>query len=114
MQYNQTQKQLLQIGTSQGTYYFRPDEIIRLKASSNYTTIFFKDKKKILTAKVLKDFAQLLEPFGFVRTHRTHLVNRQHIVCVTPEGNIIMKDASVAEISRRMKSLVIKTLNNAA
>jgi len=68
----------------------------------------------MITAKVLKEFVELLEPFGFVRTHRTHLVNRQHILCVTPDGNVIMKDSSVAEISRRMKSGVMKVLKNAA
>lgn len=68
----------------------------------------------MISAKVLKDFAIMLEPLGFVRTHRTHLVNRMYILCVTPEGNIIMKDASVAAISRRMKSGVIKFLKTAA
>ena len=67
----------------------------------------------MVTAKVLKEFEQMLQPFGFVRTHRTHLVNRQHILCITP-ANIIMKDASVAGISRRMKSGVMRVLKNAA
>jgi two-component system, LytTR family, response regulator len=104
----------ISVATSGGRYFFNPEEIIRLEASSNYTNIYFINKKKMLTAKVLKEFAQLLEPFGFVRTHRTHLVNRQHILCITPGGNIIMKDSSVAEISRRMKSEVMKVLKNAA
>jgi two-component system LytT family response regulator len=103
----------LAVSTSKGMYLFSPAEILRLEASSNYTYIYFTNKTKLLAAKVLKDFEELLEPFGFVRTHRTHLVNKQHILCVT-EGNIIMKDASVAEISRRMKSGVMKVLKNAA
>lgn len=102
------------LATAEGRYFFQPEEIVRLEASSNYTKIYFSNKTKMVTAKVLKDFATLLEPFGFVRTHRTHLVNRRHILCVTPEGNIIMKDASVAEISRRMKSGVMKALKNVA
>lgn len=105
---------VISLTTAEGKYFFAPEEIIRLQASSNYTNIYFSNKKKIVTAKVLKEFAQILEPLGFVRTHRTHLVNRRHILCVTPTGNIIMKDASVAEISRRMKSGVMKTLTNAA
>ena len=104
----------LTLVTSTGTYFFNPEEIVRLEASSNYTNIFFTNKNKILSAKVLKEFAKILEPFGFVRTHRTHLVNRQHIYCVTPEGNVIMKDDSVAEISRRMKRGVMKVLKGAA
>ena len=104
----------LSLATADGRFFFSPEEIVRLEASSNYTRIYFTNKTKLISAKVLKEFVQMLEPFGFVRTHRTHLVNRQHILCVTNDGNIIMKDASVAEISRRMKSGVMKTLKNAA
>jgi two-component system LytT family response regulator len=109
-----TTNSTVSIATSAGRFFFNAEEIVRLEASSNYTNIYFTNKKKMLTAKVLKEFVQLLEPLGFVRTHRTHLVNRHHILCVTPDGNIIMKDASVAEISRRMKAGVMKVLKNAA
>lgn len=105
---------LITLHTSEGHVFFQPEEIVRLEASSNYTRIFFRNNTKIVSAKVLKQFAALLEPMGFVRTHRAHLVNKQHILCITPEGNIIMKDASVATISKRMKSGVMKVLKNAA
>ncbi|HWR32331.1 MAG TPA: LytTR family DNA-binding domain-containing protein [Chitinophagaceae bacterium] len=102
------------LATAEGRYFFNPSEIVRLEASSNYTRIYFTNNKKMVSAKVLKEFVSALEPFGFVRTHRTHLINRQHILCITPEGAIIMKDASVAAISRRMKGSVMKVLKNAA
>lgn len=110
----QTTYSYITIATTEGKYFFSPEEIVRLEASSNYTNIYFSNKKKMVTAKVLKEFVHLLEPLGFVRTHRTHLVNRQHILCITPDGNVIMKDESVAEISRRMKSGVMKVLRSAA
>src|SRR5262245_51610987 len=110
----QTNYTKISVVTSEGCYFYSPDEIIRLEACSNYTNIFFTNKKKLLVAKVLKEFAEMLEPLGFVRTHRSHLVNRQYIMFVDPSGNIIMKDASVAEISRRMKSGVMKELKYAA
>jgi two-component system LytT family response regulator len=102
------------IATTSGHYFFSPEEIVRLEACSNYTNIYFTNKKKMLTSKVLKEFAAVLEPMGFVRTHRTHLVNKKHIAFVSNTGNIVMKDESVAEISRRMKSGVMKVLRNAA
>lgn len=108
-----TTQSTITLATSEGKYFFSPEEIVRLEASSNYTKIYFCNKTKMISAKVLKEFVEMLAPFGFVRTHRTHLVNRQHILCITPDG-IIMKDSSVAEISRRMKSGVMKVLKNAA
>ena len=104
----------ISIATTAGLFFFNAAEIVRLEACSNYTNIYFTNKKKMLTSKVLKDYAAILEPLGFVRTHRTHLVNKQHIAFVSNSGNIVMKDESVAEISRRMKSNVMKVLKNAA
>lgn len=109
-----TTSSTISLATSTGCYFFNPEEIVRLEASSNYTRIYFTNKTKLLSAKVLKEFVQMLVPFGFVRTHRRHLINRTHIRCIAPNGNIIMKDASVAEISRRMKSGVMRILKNAA
>jgi len=104
----------ISIATTNGHFFFSPQEIVRLEACSNYTNIYFTNKKKMLTSKVLKEFAAVLEPMGFVRTHRTHLVNKQHIAFVSHNGNVVMKDESVAEISRRMRSGVMKVLKNAA
>ena len=109
-----TQHSTISFATSDGLRFFNPDEIVRLEAISNYTKIYFTNNKKLVSAKVLKTYVKMLEPFGFVRTHRTHLVNRHHIVTVTSQGGIIMKDASVAGLSRRMRSQVMKQLTTAA
>lgn len=103
----------LSIATAAGHFFFNTEEIVRLEACSNYTNIYFTNKKKMLTSKVLKELAAMLEPMGFVRTHRTHLVNKQHIAFVSSD-NIVMKDESVAEISRRMKGGVMRALKPAA
>ncbi len=105
---------IISLATSQGKYFFNSEEIIRLEASSNYTKIFFCNNTKLISAKVLKSFAKQLTALSFIRTHRAHLVNRLYIHCITPQGNVIMKDASVAEISSRMKSGVMKLLKEAA
>ena len=100
----------LTVATTEGTFFFQPGEIVRLEASSNYTYIHFTNRAKLFTARVLKDFASHLEPMGFIRTHRTHLVNRNYIKQICPDGTVMMQDASTAEISRRMKSEVMRKL----
>lgn len=101
------------LNTGRGTYFFSPEQIVRMEAKSNYTTIFFLDRKPILTAKVLKDYEEILEPFGFVRTHRSHLVNKKYIVFVDDNSHIIMQDTSRAGISRRKRTGVMKALKAA-
>jgi two-component system, LytTR family, response regulator len=100
------------VATSEGTFFFQPEEIVRLEASSNYTYIHFTNRKKLFTAKVLKEFAILLEPMGFIRTHRTHLLNRNYISYVSPQGKIMMQDSSMAEVSRRLKREVMRSIKN--
>lgn len=99
----------LSIPTLNGRMFFSPKEIVRLEACSNYTTIYFIGNKKILTTKVLKNYAAMLEPLGFIRTHRTHLVNKKYIHSISGHS-LIMDDKSVAEISRRMKGNVLRAL----
>ena len=97
--------------TIKGKEMFSPVQIIRLEAQSNYTRIYFIDHFAVTTAKVLKQFEDLLMPAGFIRTHRRHLINKEHICKVRSNSCILMTDSSIAEISRRRKSEVLKALN---
>lgn len=87
------------------------DRIIRMEAESNYTCIHIMDQRPVLMARVLGDYEAVLEPFGFVRTHRSHLVNRQYVRDINTSGEIIMIDQSKAEISRRKRKTVLGILN---
>ncbi|MES2777253.1 MAG: LytTR family DNA-binding domain-containing protein [Bacteroidota bacterium] len=92
--------------------YFSTGQIIRLEASDNYTLIHFEDRKPFLVSKVLKTYEDLLKPYGFVRTHRSHIINTHYIKSVTHD-RIVMSDAFVAGLSRRKKNSVIKELGSA-
>jgi two-component system, LytTR family, response regulator len=100
----------IKLPTNKGTEFFLPAQIIRLEAKSNYTKIFFTNHLSIITAKVLKEFEPQLMPLGFVRTHRSHLVNKQYIQEVCNNGSIIMNDHSTAEISKRRRAAVFNVL----
>jgi len=89
-----------------GIHFIHPDQIIRLEADSNYTYIHLQDRQPLLMAKVLSDYESLLQPFGFIRTHRSHLVNRKHVSGLDFKGSILMDDESTAAISRRKRKLV--------
>lgn len=108
----QQQGYRLALSTSNGICFFDPEQIIRMEASSSYTNIYFTDRRPIVASKVLKEYEELLEPYGFLRTHRSHLVNRKHIMQVDYKGNITMQDQSKAEISRRKKNAIMRSLKN--
>jgi len=100
----------LAVATSEGLYFFHAGEIVRLEASSNYTYIHFTNRKPMLIAKVLGEYEEQLSNAGFVRTHRSHLVNRQYITFIDGQGNIVMEDNSRIEISRRKRKEVMNEL----
>ena len=102
----------LALSTSAGLSFFNPEQIVRMEARSNYTNFFFTDRKPILVARILKDYEEILHAYGFIRTHRSHLVNKRYFSCVDIADNITMHDSSKAEISRRKKCKIMRVLKN--
>jgi len=54
-------------------------DIIYCKADDNYTEIFLKDKK-YLVSKTLKYFEEALKDFSFARIHKSYLVNVNEVL----------------------------------
>ncbi len=66
--------------TSNGICFFEINDIFVCKAEGNYTTVFFDGKEKLeLVSKTLKEFEELLSDYNFMRTHRSFLVNLNHL-----------------------------------
>lgn len=59
--------------------YVSLSEIIRCEADNTYTHFFLSGNEKILVSKSLKEYADLLRPGGFLRTHQSHLVNPKYV-----------------------------------
>lgn len=59
--------------------YINLSEIIRCEADNTYTHFFLASDEKILVSKSLKEYADLLRPNGFLRTHQSHLVNPKYV-----------------------------------
>lgn len=93
-----------------GKQFCALDQIIRLESDSNYTYVHFRDRKPVLVARVLREFESMLRPFGFIRTHRSHLVNKIHIVGLDAAGCVAMTDESTAAVSRRKRKKVINEI----
>jgi two-component system LytT family response regulator len=88
-----------------------PSEIIRMEARSNYTYVYFTNHPPVLMAKVLRCYDEMLRPFGFLRTHRSHLVNAAYVINLESDRRLQMRDASCAQISRRRKREVSRIIH---
>ncbi len=100
----------LAVPTKDGVHFFRPAEIIRLEALGSYTKIFPGGSRSLLVSKSLGEYAELLADHGFVRTHKSHLVNRLFVSYLDHEGFVVLRDDSRVEVSRRRKEEVMQLL----
>ncbi|SEK30801.1 LytR/AlgR family response regulator transcription factor [Parapedobacter koreensis] len=85
--------------------FIRIQHIIRLEAEGNYTHFYLHHGAHFLVCKTLKEYHELLEPQGFIRTHQSHLINRNKISSYvkTDGGYITMEDGSQVPIARKKK-----------
>jgi two-component system, LytTR family, response regulator len=102
----------LALPTLQGTFFYKPEEIVRLEGESNYTKFFFTGQKAMLTSKTLKEYEDILLSHNFIRVHKSHIVNKLHVVNYTSDGMLTMTDGSKVEISRRRKEEVMEYLKS--
>ncbi len=84
--------------------------IVRAEASNNYTIIYIENGKKYTLSKTLKFYEDLLSEFGFLRTHKSHLLNLDHIVKYKKGklGEAIMSDGSIVLVSSSHKKELMR------
>ncbi|KIA87950.1 chemotaxis protein CheY [Pedobacter kyungheensis] len=92
--------------------YIGLTEIIRCEADNTYTHFFLADGEKILVSKSLKEYADLLRPNGFLRTHQSHLVNPKYVKSWLKEdgGILLLSTGEKIPISKPNKETVKKAL----
>lgn len=88
--------------------------IIRCQGESNYTHLYFTAKKPLLVAKSLVEFEELLADHGFIRVHKSHLVNLNHVTSISKNdgGTLVLSNGDSILISRRRKEFVTSCLKN--
>ncbi len=100
----------LALPTKEGVHFLEPKDIIRCESSGNYTKFFITGNRSYLISRTLGDYDILLAPYNFIRTHKSHLVNRKFISFIDHEGFVVLKDNSKVEVSRRRKEEVMAAL----
>jgi len=91
------------------------EDIIRCEGKRNYTRIIFKDTTEKIVSRTLLEFEHLLAPLGFVRIHRSHLVNFQNVVryIKSAGGMVELKTGELLKVSPKHKeNLLNKLLSN--
>jgi two-component system LytT family response regulator len=104
------------VATQNGREFLDCGSIVRLHADGSYSLIIFTDKKPLLVSKNLKELQKVLFGRGFIRIHKSHVVNLNFIKeCsfIKNGGFLKLNDDTVIEISRFRKKELIKAINAA-
>ena len=100
----------LALPTKEGVHFLQPANIIRCESLGNYTKFFMENGRTYLISKTLGEYDTLLSPHSFIRTHKSHLINKKFITFIDHDGFAVLKDGAKVEVSRRRKEEVMQAL----
>lgn len=107
-----TDEYRLAISTLEGVFFYLPSEIIRCEGESNYTRFFLEKAKPLMVSHTLKDYESILSDYGFIRVHKSHLVNMKFVSRMDRDGFIWLQNGENVPVSRRRKEEVMSFLKN--
>ena len=103
------------IPTFKGFVVLKLEDIVVCEAEKNYTIIHLQNKKPIIVSRPLLEYEKILEEAGFLRVHRTFLINMQHVgeYHRGEGGVVIMSNGTEVEVSRRKKEIFLSKIRGA-
>ena len=110
---NNSENKKIVLNTSDNIFVINTKDIVKCSSEGNYTIFYLNNKQKIVISKTLKEYESLLSDYGFIRIHRSHLINVNYIEKYSKENSILyMKDNSQIPVSYRKKDELLKFLQN--
>lgn len=95
----------LTVSTIEGTHFLKPSDIMRLEADGSYTKFHLVNKVSLMISRTLREFEESLSLHGFIRTHKSHLVNARFIQSISA-ANVFLQNGESIEVARRRRSEV--------
>lgn len=97
-------------------YFVKVSDILYCMAEGTYTIFYFNNNQQVIVSKNLKEYENLLEPLGFIRTHHSYLVNPEKITRFdkTDGGQLILVDEIKVPLAQRKKEWVLSLLEGKA
>lgn len=102
----------LAVTTTEGTFFYNTGEIIRCEADSNYTQFYLTQNRKFIASRTLKEYDEMLTEHGFLRVHKSHLVNLDFVEDYLGRGFVRLKDQTEIEVARRRREAVLEALQH--
>ncbi|UJH67364.1 LytTR family DNA-binding domain-containing protein [Allomuricauda sp. SCSIO 65647] len=95
--------QTLVLRTQEGELYLPLKNIISVEGDRNYSRIHLTQNRSELVSKTLSTLEELLADKDFFRCHKSHLVNKLHIVSEPKALSVSLSNQTTVPVSRRKK-----------
>lgn len=93
-----------------GLMFVRKHDILYAIAEGNYTQVHLSESRQVRVLRKLKEVGQLLSDENFIRIHRSHLINLEHVVQFNAEESsmVTMSDGEALTVARNRKMSFIE------
>jgi len=94
------------------TWFIKVTDVLYCEAEGTYTRFHLQNGGPILVSKNLKEYEEILEPLGFLRTHHSFLANPDKIKSFdkTHGGALVLEGGLSIPVSQRKKDFVMQVL----
>lgn len=101
------------IPTGEGFEVIRINEIIQVQADRAYCILYLLNGRKMTVSKPLREIEEMLPQDIFFRSHISHLVNVNSVICYRKEdgGAIVLSDGSKVPVAKKRKEELIEVLS---
>lgn len=89
------------LSTMTGHAFVSIPDIIYCEADENYTHFYLKGQLRYTASRPLKDYEELLEKHHFFRTHKSFLINLNHVEFLSKERFVVMSNQKEIPVSFR-------------
>jgi two-component system LytT family response regulator len=91
-----------------------PADVLFLKADINYTELFMQGGDTFIVSKTLKELEKSFIPFDFFRTHKSFMVNLNHVIGYQIHEGLLVKlnEQYNVNLARRRKLDFLKSFHN--
>lgn len=99
---------------SDAIHVIKVKDLLVCEASGIYTTFYIASGKQVVVSKNLKEYEELLEPFGFLRVHNSFLINAGKIEMLDKAegGFLVMEGGKRIPVSQRKRDVVLNYLRS--
>ena len=100
------------LATSEGMEVVDVKDILYCEAQSNYTSIYFRNGRKLLVSKTLKQISALLKDHLFYRVHQSYLVNLAYVKKFVRSGGgyLILEGEETVNVAQSRREGLLRRL----